>query len=71
MTRLELLASQLDCEAFPHEVKATENIFSRNIRFWELCLACDKVLQGRKPDTKNTENSTIADKKPIPVSILY
>ncbi len=64
MTRLELLASQLDCEAFPHEVKATENIFSRNIRFWELCLACEKVLQGRKPDTKN---SVPAIEKPTPV----
>ena len=50
MTRLELLASQLDCEAFPHEIKGTENIFSRNIRFWELCLACEKVLKERKND---------------------
>ncbi len=48
MTRLELLASQLDCEAFPHEVKGVEQIFSRNIRFWELCLKCEEVLKNRK-----------------------
>jgi len=44
MTRLELLASQLNMEAPPHEVKGTEMCFSKNLGFWRLCLDAQKTL---------------------------
>ncbi|MBU0598903.1 hypothetical protein KKF61_08035 [Patescibacteria group bacterium] len=57
MTRLELLASQLNMEAPPHEVKGTEMCFSKNLGFWRLCLDAQKTLGIEAKKTK------IADEK--------
>ena len=44
MKVIELLASQLDREALPHEIQAMQRIFSEGLEFWQLCLEAKRLL---------------------------
>lgn len=44
MTRLELLAGQLDAEALDHEKQAPQQIFIQGLEFWKLCLAAKRLV---------------------------
>jgi len=48
ITRLELLAAQLEMEAPLHEVRGTEMIYSKNLGFWRLCLDAKKYLDTKR-----------------------
>lgn len=58
MTRLELLASQLNMNASPHEAGATEMCFSKNLGFWRLCLDAQKTLgvKAKRTEITNEKN---------------
>ena len=60
MTRLELLAGQLDLEAPRHELGNPEGIFSKNLGFWRLCLDAKKTLDI---PAKKTVGKGITDEK--------
>ena len=48
MTRLELLASHIRGEAKEYEIKGTQQVFSKDLGFWRLCLDAHKIT-GNKP----------------------
>ena len=48
MKVIELLSSQLNREAFEHEIKAAEQIFTQNIDFWMLCVETRRILNEEK-----------------------
>ena len=43
ITRLELLAGQLDLPALTPEIQAPQNTFSMNLSFWKLCLEARRI----------------------------
>lgn len=47
MTRLELLAGQLDAEALDHEKQAPQQIFSQRLEFWQLCLEAKRLVSEK------------------------
>ena len=53
MKVIELLASQLDREALPHEIQATQNVFSSSIDFWLLCIEARRILAEEKENDKD------------------
>lgn len=54
MTRLELLASQLDAQALPHELGATQQIFTDGIEFWQLCIEAKRLIIESKTEEPKT-----------------
>lgn len=56
MTRLELLAGQLDAEAADHEKQAPQQIFVQGLEFWKLCLEAKRLIQ-EKPLPLGLNNS--------------
>lgn len=55
MTRLELLAGQLDAEALDHEKQAPQQIFSQGMDFWQLCLEAKRLVMEQKTVTPKVE----------------
>lgn len=47
MTRLELLAGQLDEQALDHEKQAPQQIFTQGLEFWRLCLEAKRLLMEK------------------------
>ncbi|MFH1835519.1 MAG: hypothetical protein ABH851_04960 [Methanobacteriota archaeon] len=62
MTRLELLAKQLDAEASESEKMATQNIFSSSMDFWLLCLEAKKILLDYEIPPVNRQQEKEAEK---------
>ena len=60
MTRLELLASQLDMEALTPEIQAPQRTFSINMSFWNLCMQArrERNAERGKNDTNKKGRST-------------
>lgn len=61
MTRIELLASQLDKEASENELKAVQQIFTQGLEFWMLCLECKRLIAEENNDKdKRAGDSQVA-----------
>jgi len=56
MKVIELLASQLDREVAPHELQATQHIFSTSIDFWMLCIEARRILAEEKLEKENDKD---------------
>lgn len=63
MTRLELLAKQLDAEATPYDMQATQKIFTEGLEFWSLCMEAKRLLleqrdiekEANQPEPRDNE----------------
>lgn len=51
ITRLELLAGQLDLPAMTPELQAPQRVFGINLGFWKLCLDARKMLNEEKNES--------------------
>lgn len=56
MTRLELLAGQLDAEAADHERQAPQQIFVQGLEFWKLCLEAKRLVLANPLPTEVKKN---------------
>lgn len=64
ITRLELLAGQLDLPALTPELQAPQRTFGINLSFWKLCLEARKIRNEEKKEKEFSIGYTA--KAPIP-----
>jgi len=62
MTVLELLSSQLDRQVTDAEKSATQNLFSQQIEFWNLCLMARELKSELEVPEVNRQPKKQAEK---------
>ena len=61
ITRLDLLANQLDMPALTPELQAPQRTFGINLSFWKLCLEARRIRNEEKDGTtKDGRNPEVA-----------
>ena len=63
VSRLDLLANQLDMPALTPEVQTPQKTFGYNLSFWKLCLEARRIRNEEKNDTtKPGRDKEMADR---------